>query len=110
MEPAFAGSVVAVGLNVFIEDVSVMTAEPVNFLLQPNSYIFREADVAAVPQFTVLFDYSVYPLAVGFNDVLAYHLAVQRRQFAVPIDDLLLRISMGRHNHIVSVAEGRRVP
>ena len=79
MEPAFAGSVVASTVDVFVQYVRVVSAESFDFLLETKPCVLQKLRVAAVPKIAMPLNRPSYRVADGFDDVLMQHFAIDRR-------------------------------
>jgi hypothetical protein len=88
MQPAFALRVVAPAIDVLVQYVSEVPAEPLDFLLDTKPGVLHEFVVAALPEFSMPLYRPGYPVAHGFNHVFVHHLTMGRRQFPMPINDL----------------------
>src|SRR6478672_1159327 len=88
MQPAFARRVVATAIDVLVEYVRVVAAEPLNFLLDTKAGVLHEFVVAALPEFSMPLNRPRYPVAHGFDHVFVQHLTMGRRPFPMPINDL----------------------
>src|SRR5438876_3526824 len=69
MEPAFAARVVALAVDVLVEHVRVVPAEPPDFLLKTKPRVIHELDVAPVPERAMTLNRPVDPVAGSFDHV-----------------------------------------
>jgi len=77
MEPALAARIVAFAVDVLVEYVHVVPAEPRDFLLEASACMFHERGVAALPQLAMPLDRPCYPIANGFDHVLVHHFTIE---------------------------------
>jgi hypothetical protein len=79
MEPALVTCFVAPAVDVFVQDVNVISAEPLDFLLEAKPRVFHERLVAPVPEVTVPLNGAGYAVAHGFDHMLLHHFALRGR-------------------------------
>jgi hypothetical protein len=90
VQPRLASRIIASTVDRLFENVGVIAAKPPDFLSHAILKAGHQIIVAAIPQRTTTCQIAFHTDAVGFDDVLAVGLGVERRRLAVPIDDLRL--------------------
>jgi hypothetical protein len=93
MQPAFASGVISPAVDVLVQHVRIVPAEPGDFLLQAHPSMFHERCVTFVPELAMTLNDSRHPIADRFDHVLVHHFAIKRRQFPMPVHDLRRSIS-----------------
>jgi hypothetical protein len=92
VQPAFAGCVIAAAVDVLVECVRAVAAEPPACLFQTLACV-PSTFVAAVPEFAMPLNRARPPVARGFDHVLVHHFTIDRRVFLMPVHDLRRSIS-----------------
>ena len=88
VQPRLAGRIIAPTVDRLFENVGVIAAKTPDLLSQAILKAGHQIIVAAIPQRTSTCQIACHTDAVGFDDVLAVGLGIERRQLTVPIDDL----------------------
>ena len=73
----------------------VVAAEPGDFLRHPRAGVRHQFFVTAIPELVAVRDGAGNAAARGLEAVLIHRLGGERRQVAVPIDDLLVTVVIG---------------
>ena len=87
VQPAFVRRVVAFAVDVLVEHVRIVPAQPRHFLRQTDGRMLYQTSVAAAPQLSVALDRAAHAVAGGFEHVLIEDLTDERRQVTVPINN-----------------------
>ena len=103
MKPALAVCVVALAVDVLVDYVRVVSAEPRDFLFQTKSCVLHERAIAAVPQLAMPLNRPAYSVAHGFDHVLVNQFTIERREFLMPVDDLRWSVSGRTHIDILPI-------
>jgi len=90
VQPRLASRIVVVGLDHFIVDVRIVATEPGDLLSQARMGVGHELVIAALPQLVAVAQAPDYAVARRLDGVFPHQFRIQRRQLAVPVDDVTL--------------------
>ncbi len=103
MEPGFPGGVVVVRLDRFLTDVDVPATETGNLLCQAVARLRHELVLATGPELIAMGDGPRHAPAGRLNGVLTDRLCVERRQFAMPVNDLGIALDDRAQNRFLKM-------
>ena len=89
MQPRLPRRVVVAGIDGFVVDVRVVTAQARDLLCEAGTSVGHEIGVAAIPELVPMTDGSGDTAAGRFDGVLCDRLRIDGREFPVPVNDLV---------------------
>lgn len=95
MQPGLVSRIVVARVDRFIVDVGIVAAEAGDFLSQSSMHATHQILVAAIPQFVPVTEGPSHSATRRLKSVFGHQLRIQRRQLAVPIDDLAMLAGVG---------------
>lgn len=108
MQPRLISRIIAPTVDRLFENVGVIATQTRDFLSQAILKAGHQIIMAAIPQRTTTCQIAFHTDAVGFDDVLAVGLGVERWQLTVPIDDLGLLARCAHTNDTSRLRAGLR--
>ena len=88
VKPRFAFGVIVARVDSLLVDVGVTSTQPDNLLSQPIARLRHQVVLAALPVLIAVGEGPLHPGARRFHRVRTNRLGSERRQIAMPIDDL----------------------